>query len=160
MQVIFNDNEWASITARAGKITEAKDGLDSTIDARPDYQIIGQVGEEAFKFYLEHKRLEYEAADDIIERNYSDRYDFKVMSKDGKWLKIDVKSTVKFDTIVLNERQYNLTIEKKIDILVLCLVDLKNKSCNVVGYGLPADLIRAEHKDFKFKGQIKKMYEG
>jgi len=131
-------------------ILEREKDSPSAMVVQKQCNLVGFLGEIAVKKYFDRIKKKY--VDSGIQRKGGDPYDLLV---DG--VKIDVKTTKKFDQIVMNEWQRTKAIRGKV---VLVGVKLYEEDLKAVmfGYAYPEDLQRDEEKDFTFKEQVKKMY--
>ena len=144
--------------ARASRRTRQREGNALRLNCRPDYEIIGFLGVEVVKKYFNETNVNFEEFDDGYDKaNTGDKYDLLVLNASSRVkLRVDVKTSKKYRTICVNERQYEKA-QKNVDILIGVYLESDNWAV-VTGYCKPINLHRDSDKDFEFDGKTKKMY--
>lgn len=135
------------------KLKALKTGLNSRIVGTKDHEIIGLLGQKAFKKYLDHLKVHYEELNEKFGRHLGDSCDFIIGGK-----KVDVKSSKKYSTICLNRAQYWKSFYKKVNYLVGVHFSNFPSTAIIIGYGYWNDLVRDPEKDFEYNGKQFEMY--
>lgn len=141
---------------RVAENPHVKAVMASKVAMAKDRDLIGEMGELAVEYYLQSLDIQCERPPIVHKFGVGgDKYDIKLWPSG---LTIDVKSTVKYNTIKMNNKQYWKTIYKKINLLVGTKVYLDQNRVLIWGYCKPSALVRDTFSDFMYQGQQFQMY--
>lgn len=111
--------------------------------------LIGFLGELAMERYLLAREIAFSKPPEHTGR-CGDKYDFKIGQS-----KIDVKTTMKYDEILIDEHSALKAIDNNVWLVLARMIENR---IELRGYQHANELVRAKDKDFIFDNYVRKMY--